>query len=80
MVRALDRYRGDYVSAVNRLEKEGNAKRIAAWREAEKMAWEEVPYIPFGFTKFLYLVKPYVQGYKADLLGPARVETFDIVK
>lgn len=47
------------------------AKRIAAWQAVEKMAYDEAPYIPFGFTKFLYLVKPYVTGFTCGLLGPS---------
>ena len=55
-------------------------KRVAAWQEVEKMAHEEVPYIPFGFTKFIYLVKPYVKGFSADLLGPTRFEIVEIAR
>ncbi|MCI0475117.1 MAG: ABC transporter substrate-binding protein [Anaerolineales bacterium] len=56
------------------------AKRLAAWREVSKMASEEAPMIPFGFAKHLFLVKPYVKGFSADLLGPRRFETVEIVK
>ncbi|MDR7542728.1 MAG: ABC transporter substrate-binding protein [Armatimonadota bacterium] len=55
-------------------------KRIAAWREVARMAHEEVPYVPFGFAKFLYLVKPHVRGFSADLLGPKRLETVEVVR
>jgi len=56
------------------------AKRLAAWRDVAKMANDEAPMIPFGFAKHLYLVKPYVKGFSADLLGPRRSETVEIVK
>ncbi|MBI5302650.1 MAG: ABC transporter substrate-binding protein [Chloroflexi bacterium] len=56
------------------------AKRLAAWREVAKMASDEAPLIPFGFAKHLFLVKPYVKGFSADLLGPRRFETVEIVK
>ncbi len=53
-------------------------KRTAAWREAGRFAHEEVPYIPFGFAKFLYLIKPHVKGFSADLLGPRRLEKVEV--
>jgi peptide/nickel transport system substrate-binding protein/oligopeptide transport system substrate-binding protein len=56
------------------------AKRIAAWREVAKMASDEAPMIPFGFAKYLYLVKPYVKSFSADLLGPIRTENVLIQK
>ena len=56
------------------------AKRIAAWQAVEKMAYDEVPMIPFGFAKNLFLVKPYVKGFGALMMGPKRFETVDIVK
>ncbi|MDI6773610.1 MAG: ABC transporter substrate-binding protein [bacterium] len=55
-------------------------KRVAAWRDAAKLAHEEVPYVPFGFAKFLYLIKPHVKGFSADLLGPKRLEKVEVVR
>lgn len=71
----------DYNKLVDRARSETDPKkRVAAWQEAERMAYEEVPYIPFGFAKFLYLIKPHVRGFSADLLGPKRFESLEIVR
>ncbi len=56
------------------------AKRVAAWQAAEKMAYDEAPMIPFGFAKALFLVKPYVKGFSANMLGPNQFAGVDIVK
>ncbi len=55
-------------------------KRAAAWQEVERMAYEEAPYIPLGFTKFIYLVKPHVRAFSVALFGPTRFETVDIAR
>lgn len=71
----------DYDKLVDKARRETDpAKRIVAWQEVEKMAYDEAPYIPFGFTKFLYLVKPYVKGFYCDALGPVRFDQLEITK
>jgi len=71
----------EFNKLVDRARSETDLKRrIAAWQEAERMAHDEVPYIPFGFAKFLYLIKPHVRGFSADLLGPKRLENLEIVR
>ncbi len=56
------------------------AKAAALWHEAEKIAYDELPYIPYGFAKYLWLVKPNVKGFVSDLLGPIRLETVEVTK
>jgi oligopeptide transport system substrate-binding protein len=71
----------EYNKLVDKARAETDAKKqIAAWRDVEKLAYDDVPYIPFGFAKFLYLVKPHVRGFSADLLGPKRLETVEAVR
>ena len=45
-------------------------ERTALWRQAEEMAMEEAPMIPFGYDQYLYLVKPNVTGFTANYHGP----------
>lgn len=71
----------EYDKLVDAAQKETDAaKRAAAWQAVEKMAYDEAPYIPFGFTKFLYLVKPSVKNFKVGLLGPAGFAAVEVVK
>ena len=46
------------------------AERIALWQQAEEIAMEEAAMIPFGYSQYIYLVKPYVKGYGCNLNGP----------
>lgn len=57
-----------------------SAKRITAWQAAEKMAYDDAPMIPFGYAKYLYLVKPYVKGFGANMVGPKQFQGVDVVK
>jgi oligopeptide transport system substrate-binding protein len=46
------------------------AERTALWRQAEEMAMEEAPMIPFGYDQYFYLVKPNITGFTANYHGP----------
>lgn len=46
------------------------AKRVALWQQAEEMAMEDAAMIPFAYSSYIYLVKPYVKGYTCNLTGP----------
>lgn len=71
----------DYDKLVDKaLSEMDSAKRIADWQTVEKMAHDEAPMIPFGFAKNLFLVKPYVKGFSAGMMGPNKFENVDIVK
>ncbi len=71
----------DYDKLVEKAQAEIDpAKRIAAWQAVEKMAYDEAPMIPFGFAKYLFLVKPYVKGFSANALGPNQFAGVDIAK
>jgi ABC-type transport system substrate-binding protein len=70
-----------YDKLVDAAQKETDAaKRAVAWQAVEKMAYDEAPLIPFGFTKFLYLVKPSVTGFTVGLLGPSGFAKAVVVK
>lgn len=45
-------------------------ERIRLWQEAEEIAMEEAAMIPFAYNQYIYLVKPYVQGFNFNLNGP----------
>jgi oligopeptide transport system substrate-binding protein len=45
-------------------------ERTALWQQAEEMAMEDAPMIPFGYDQYFYLVKPYVQGFSCNYAGP----------
>jgi oligopeptide transport system substrate-binding protein len=42
----------------------------AAWRRAERIAMEDAALIPLGYSRFIYLVRPGVEGFAANLFGP----------
>jgi oligopeptide transport system substrate-binding protein len=42
----------------------------AAWREAERWAMEDAALIPLGYARFIYLVRPGIEGFAANLFGP----------
>ncbi|MCS7309948.1 MAG: peptide ABC transporter substrate-binding protein [Armatimonadota bacterium] len=45
------------------------AKRIRLYREAERIAVEDVPWIPLYFQRDVELIKPYVKGIRDSLMG-----------
>jgi ABC-type transport system substrate-binding protein len=45
------------------------AKRIALYRQAEKVVVDDAPWVPLYFQKDLELMKPYVSGVRDSLLG-----------
>jgi peptide/nickel transport system substrate-binding protein len=47
-----------------------DAERTALWRQAEEIAMEDAPMIPFGYDRYFYLVKPYVKGFECNYHGP----------
>ena len=47
-----------------------DAKRAALWQQAEEIAMEDAPMIPFGYDQYHYLVKPNVEGFQANYHGP----------
>lgn len=56
------------------------AKRVALWQKAEEMAMEDAAMIPFGYSQYIYLVKPYVKGYTCNLAGPTWYKDVKIEK
>lgn len=46
-----------------------------AWQDAETQAMEDAAMIPLGYSRFIYLVNPTVQGFQANLFGPMGFET-----
>lgn len=40
------------------------------WQQAEELAMEDAAMIPFGYSRYFYLVKPNVKGFSANLFGP----------
>lgn len=45
-------------------------QRAELWREANRIATEDVAMIPFGYGQFTYLVKPGVTGFACNLFMP----------
>jgi ABC-type transport system substrate-binding protein len=45
-------------------------ERISLWQQAEQIAIEEAAMVPFGYSQYIYLVKPYVKGLTFNLNGP----------
>jgi oligopeptide transport system substrate-binding protein len=46
------------------------AKRVSLWQQAEQIAMDEAAMIPFGYSQYIELVKPYVKGVAFNLNGP----------
>ncbi len=46
-----------------------------AWQAAEALAMDDAAMIPLGYSRFIYLVNPAVQGFRANLFGPMGFET-----
>lgn len=40
------------------------------WQQAEQLAMEDAAMIPFGYSRYIFLVKPYIQGFECNLFGP----------
>ena len=53
------------------------AERISLWQQAEKIAIAEGAMVPFGYSQYIWLVKPYVEGFTFNLNGPEWL--YDIV-
>lgn len=45
------------------------ARRVQLYREAERIAIEDVPWIPLYFQRDVELIKPYVKGIRDSLMG-----------
>jgi ABC-type transport system substrate-binding protein len=45
-------------------------ERISYWQQAEEIAMQEAAMVPFGYSQYIYLVKPYVKGWSCNLNGP----------
>ncbi|MFC1959652.1 ABC transporter substrate-binding protein [Chloroflexota bacterium] len=43
---------------------------IGFWQEAEMAAMEDAALIPLGYSRYIYLVGPAVEGFQANLFGP----------
>jgi ABC-type transport system substrate-binding protein len=54
------------------------AERRALWRQAEEMAMEEAPMIPFGYDQYFFLVKPYVKGFTSNYHGPIWLQNVQV--
>ncbi len=46
------------------------AQRTSLWQQAEQMALDDAPMIPFGYDQYFYLVKPYVTNFTCNYSGP----------
>lgn len=46
------------------------AESTAYWQQAEMLAMADAAVIPNGYSRFIYLVNPQVEGFAANLLGP----------
>lgn len=40
------------------------------WREAERMAMDDLPFVPLNYSRFIYLIKPYVKNFTCNFSGP----------
>jgi oligopeptide transport system substrate-binding protein len=48
-----------------------DAERAARWQEVEEKAiLEDAAMIPYAWTTYIYLVKPYVDGFRCNIIGP----------
>jgi oligopeptide transport system substrate-binding protein len=50
----------------------------AAWQAAEELAMEDAALIPLGYSRYIYLVNPAVDGFAANLFGPMGFEMVSI--
>ncbi|MCB9452905.1 MAG: ABC transporter substrate-binding protein [Anaerolineaceae bacterium] len=46
-----------------------------AWQDAEVLAVADAAMIPLGYSRFIYLVNPAVEGFQANLFGPMGFDT-----